>query len=58
MDHDALNYFMTTKKLNQRQARLVELLSAFYSEIVYRPGKQNIVADTLTRREQDMGPQE
>ena len=57
-DHEALKYFMTTKKLNQRQARWAELLSAFYFEIVYRPGKKNIVADTLTRREQDIGPQE
>src|SRR5271163_1163405 len=49
---------MTTKKLNQRQARWAELLSAFYFEIVYRPGNKNVVADTLTRREQDIGPQE
>ena len=57
-DHEALKYFMTTKKLNQRQARWAELLSAFYFEIVYRPGNKNVVADTLTRREQDIGPQE
>jgi predicted aspartyl protease len=57
-DHEALKYFMTTKKLNQRQARWAELLSAFYFEIVYRPGTKNVVADTLTRREQDIGPQE
>jgi len=49
-DHKALEYFMTTKQLNQRQARWAEILSEFYFKICYRPGKQNEKADTLTRR--------
>jgi predicted aspartyl protease len=49
-DHKALEYFMTTKKLNARQARWAEFLSRFYFLIRYRPGKQNTLADALTRR--------
>jgi hypothetical protein len=59
-DHRALEYFMTTKKLNARQARWGEFLSRFYFIIRYRPGKENTLADALTRREGekvDMGGQ-
>lgn len=57
-DHKALEYFMTTKQLNQRQARWAEVLSEFYFQVCYRPGSQNPLADALSRREQDFGPQE
>ena len=57
-DHKALEYFMTTKQLTSRQARWAEILSQFFFTIMYQPGKQNTKADTLTRREQDVGPQE
>jgi reverse transcriptase-like protein/integrase-like protein len=50
-DHKALEYFMTTKKLNARQARWAEFLSRFYFLIRYRPGKQNTLADVLTRKQ-------
>jgi hypothetical protein len=49
---------MTTKQLNQRQARWAEVLAEFYFSIVYRPGSKNMLADTLSRREQDTGRQE
>ena len=48
-DHRALEYFMSTKKLNARQARWAEFLSRFYFIIRYRPGKQNPLADALSR---------
>jgi hypothetical protein len=54
-DHKALKYFITTKQLNQRQARWAEVLAEFYFSIVYRPGSKNVLADTLSRREQDTG---
>ena len=40
---------MSTKKLNARQARWAEFLSRFFFIIRYRPGKQNTLADALTR---------
>ena len=48
-DHQSLEYFMTTKKLNTRQARWAEFLSRFYFLIKYRPGRQNTLADALSR---------
>ena len=56
-DHRALEYFMTTKQLTSRQARWAEILSQFFFTIVYRSGKKNERADALTRRTQDVDPQ-
>jgi hypothetical protein len=53
-DHKNLEYFMSKKLLNRRQARWSELLSRFTYEIVYRPGKSNRQADALTRRPGDL----
>jgi len=49
-DHRALEYFMSTKSLNARQARWCEFLHEFHFTLKYRPGKANVLADTLTRR--------
>ena len=49
-DHRSLEYFMTTKELNRRQARWSEFLSEFQFKIMYRPGKQGTKPDALTRR--------
>jgi hypothetical protein len=57
-NHKALEYFMTTKQLTSRQAQWAEILSQFFFTIIYRPGKQNIQANALTRREQDVEPQD
>jgi len=53
-DHKNLQYFMTKKLLNRRQARRSEFSTRFHYEIVYRPGKSNREADTLTRRPADL----
>jgi hypothetical protein len=53
-DHRNLEYFMTTKQLNRRQARWSEFLSRFTYKIVYRPGKQGAKPDSLTRRSGDL----
>ena len=34
------------------------MLAEFYFSIVYRPSSKNVLADTLSRREQDVGRQE
>jgi len=52
-DHKNLEYFMSTKQLNRRQARWSEFLSEFHFQIQYRPGKQGTKPDSLTRRPGD-----
>ncbi|GJY10728.1 putative reverse transcriptase domain-containing protein, partial [Tanacetum coccineum] len=39
------------KELNMRQHRWLELLSDYDCEICYHPGKANVVADALSRKE-------
>lgn len=53
-DHQALQTFMTTKRLNRRQARWAEFMAEFNFIIKYRPGKQGTKPDALTRRPGDL----
>jgi len=45
---------MTVRKLTERQMRWSLILSRFNFTISYIPGKENIQADALSRREQDL----
>lgn len=54
IDHQALQTFMSNKRLNRRQARWAEFLSEFNFRITYRPGKQGTKPDALTRRSDDL----
>jgi len=49
-DHKNLQYFMTTKKLNGRQARWAEVLAEYDFTIQHCKGKDNSWADALSRR--------
>ncbi|CAL3963542.1 unnamed protein product [Diplocarpon coronariae] len=57
-DHKALEYFMTTKDLTARQARWAEFFADFNFLIMYRTGTTNTLADTLSRRDQELTPLE
>jgi hypothetical protein len=49
-DHHSLRYLHTQPHLSARQSRWCEYLSQFDCTIEYMDGKQNVVADALSRR--------
>ncbi|KAI3794916.1 hypothetical protein L1987_37557 [Smallanthus sonchifolius] len=50
-DHKSLKYFFEQKELNMRQRRWLELLKDYDCEIIYHPGKANVVANALSRKD-------
>ncbi|KAJ8127922.1 hypothetical protein O1611_g5714 [Lasiodiplodia mahajangana] len=56
-DHKALEYFSTKQKLNLRQAGWADLLAQYNFLITYRPGSENVVADAMTRKQEELRSQ-
>ncbi|GJW80984.1 putative reverse transcriptase domain-containing protein [Tanacetum coccineum] len=46
-----IKHILDQKELNMRQRCWLELLADYYCEICYHPGKANVVADVLSRKE-------
>ncbi|XP_024014499.1 uncharacterized protein LOC112088448 [Eutrema salsugineum] len=49
-DHQSLKHLKGKQKLNKRHARWMEFIETFPYVIQYKQGKENIVADVLSRR--------
>ncbi|KAJ9546759.1 hypothetical protein OSB04_019302 [Centaurea solstitialis] len=49
-DHKSLKYIFDQTTLNMRQQRAMELIKDYDCEILYHPGKANVVADALSRK--------
>lgn len=58
-DHKSLQYFKTQPHLSARQTRWLDMLAEFDFDIEYTVGKENVVADGLSRRpdHKDQEPQ-
>nr|GEU39602.1 retrotransposon protein, putative, Ty3-gypsy subclass [Tanacetum cinerariifolium] len=51
IDHKSLQHIFDRKELNMRQRRWIKLFSDYDCKIRYHPGKANVVADALNRKE-------
>ena len=49
-DHASLKFLKAQHKLNQRHAQWMEFLEPFPYVIKFKKGKENVVADALSRR--------
>ena len=49
-DHKILQYLFSQKDLNMRQRRWIELIKDYDCTIEYHPGKENVVANALSRK--------
>jgi hypothetical protein len=50
MDHKSLKYIFTQPNLNMRQRRWLELIKDYELEMLYHPGKANVVPDALSHK--------
>ncbi|GKA19677.1 putative reverse transcriptase domain-containing protein [Tanacetum coccineum] len=51
IDHKSLQHILDQKEFNMRQHRWLKLVSDYDCEIRYHPGKANVMADVLSRKE-------
>ena len=49
-DHESLKHLRAQDKLNRRHAKWIEFLETFPYVIQYKKGKDNVVADALSRK--------
>jgi hypothetical protein len=53
-DHKNLEYYKRPQKLSERQIRWMQEFSQFNHKLEFKPGRLNVVADALSRRDQDL----
>jgi hypothetical protein len=53
-DHDSLKYFLEQTLSSEEQQKWVTKILGYDFEIVYKKGKQNVVVDALSRKDEDV----
>jgi hypothetical protein len=53
-DHDSLKYFLEQRLSSKEQQKWVTKMLGYDFEIIYKKGKKNVVADALSRKDEDV----
>src|SRR3954464_13473567 len=53
-DHESLKYLKGQANLSKRHAKWVEFMESFPYIVKYKKGKENVVADTLSRKNKNL----
>ena len=53
-DHDSLKYFLEQRLSSEEQQNWVTKMLGYDFEIIYKKGKQNVVVDALSRKDEDV----
>jgi hypothetical protein len=54
IDHNILQYLLRQKTLTTEQQKWMEKLSTFDMEIIHKKGKDNVVVDALSRKDEEV----
>jgi hypothetical protein len=54
IDHDSLKYFLEQRLSSEEQQKWVTKILGYDFEFVYKKGKQNVVVDALSRKDEDV----
>jgi len=53
IDHNSLQHLLQPKTLSEEQQKSIEKIVAFDMEILHKKGKDNVVADALSRKDEE-----
>ena len=53
-DHESLKYFLEQRLSSEEQQKWVTKMLGYDFEIIYKKGKQNVVAAALSRKDEDV----
>ena len=54
IDHDSLKYFLEQRLSSEEKQKWVAKMLGYDFEIIYKKGKLNVVADSLSRKDEDV----